>query len=391
MRWRCAGGWAWLCTALCLACKAPAPPATNPHGPTRAERLSRQVELTETGLQNAEIRWAPLFPQTFSPHLNATATIAADPQAIARVGARMAGRVGAIRVRVGDTVKLDQPLVEIDTVELHHVSTEYLMALARAREANDALARQKQLVAERVGALQDLRRAEAAQEVTEANLRETEEHLHFLGLDDSTVDALRSNTQSGPLRSVLRAPIAGRVEALGVSLGQVLTGTEDVLTIMQLKQVWAVLRIYEHDLGAISTEAPVEVSTVGYPGRVFHGRVDAIGDLVETTTRTVEVRVAIDNQDGALKPGMTATAAVSIKAQEATLWLPLEAVQASHGQKVVFVKTGERHFLARPVTLGAERGGYVHLVSGVQAGENVVIHGAFTLRGELERSELEED
>lgn len=373
---------------LVLVCCQSAP-ATAPAPAVPAQ--ATVLKLTADGLANAQVQTTALQERSFSPHLETTATITADPQHMARVGSHMAGRVAAIKVRLGDSVRMGQPLVEIDSVELHHVSTDYLTALARAREATDALIRQKQLVEERVGPMQDLRRAEATAQTADATLREAEEHLHFLGLDDAAVEALRSGKTDGPLRSVLRAPIAGRVEALSVILGQVLTGTEDLLTIMLLDKVWATLRVYERDLPDVARDAPVEVRVPSYRNRVFTGQIESISDLVDTATRTVEVRARVGNPEGVLKPGMSAVAAVALQAGTQGLWLPMEAVLAYGTDRLVFVKTGEGQFVPHKVAVGLERGGYVPVTSGLQAGSEVVTHGAFALRGELERNELQGD
>ena len=371
---------------LLISCQS-APTASAPPAPPH----SNVLQLTADGLANARIETTLLKERSFSPHLETTATITADPQHMARVGSHMAGRVASIKVRLGDTVRVGQPLVEIDTVELHHVSTDYLTALARAREANDTLGRQKQLVEERVGPMQDLRRAEATAQTADASLREAEEHLHFLGLDNAAIEGLRTGKADGPLRSVLRAPIAGRVEALQVILGQVLTGTEDLLTIMLLEKVWATLRVYERDLPDVARDAPVEVRVPSYRDRVFTGQIESISDLVDTSTRTVEVRARVDNPEGVLKPGMSAVAAVALQAASQSLWLPADAVQAYGTDRVVFVKTGERRFAPHKVAVGLERGGYVPVESGLQVGSEVVVRGAFALRGELERNELQGD
>lgn len=368
-----------------MACRKPAPPP-----PPAAESSKRIVELTPQGMQNAEVRVAKLTPQTYRPRLSTTALINADPQDIARMGGRVSGRVAAIHVKLGDTVRKGQPLVEIDAVELHQVATEYLTAVARAKEAEDALGRQQQLVAERVGAIADLRRAEANAEAARATLREADEHLHFLGLSDETIRALRTGSSHGSVRSILRAPIEGRIAALSVSLGQVLNGTEDVVTVIRSNTVQAMLRVYERDIASVQLGTAVELKVPGYPERVFTGTVAAVGDLVDLATRTVEARVAIGNPDGVLKPGMSAVASVALRGGPAELWLPTEAVSEHGTERLVFVKVGDRRFEARPVVVGPEQGGMLPIRSGLESGTEVAVQGAFALRGQLERAELEE-
>lgn len=383
--------WIW---GLCLvgmcgggACKRPSA-ETETATPTPSDAV---IALSVDGMKNAQIETRAITPQVYSPSLIASATITADPQKFARLGAHLAGRVAKIHVRLGDKVTQGQALVSIDTVEIHHISTEYLTSLARASQANDELERQRHLVAERVGAQQELKRAEAAAATANATLREAEEHLHFLGLRDSDIETMKNGNAHDAVYSVLRAPIGGRVESVTVTLGQVLTGTEDLLTIIQSDEVLATLHVYERDLPTVKPGAAVRFQVTSYPNRTFAGEVVSISDLVDPVTRTVEVRASLAPSGGALKPGMSAVAAIALASGDAGLWLPIEAVQIHAGARIVFAKAGERRFTPRQVAVGPERGGFVPVLSGVTEGTEVVVHGAFALRGELERSELQGD
>jgi cobalt-zinc-cadmium efflux system membrane fusion protein len=299
--------------------------------------------------------------------------------------------VVSIAVHLGDVIQRGQAIAEIDTVELHTVSMEFLTAVARARQANDALARQQQLVRERIGAEADLRRAEADAAAQRAALQEAEEHLHFLGLTDRQIAGLRARTSHGEARSTVRSLIDGRVETVNVSIGQVVSGTEDLATVAQLDVVWASLRVYERDAVNVRMGTTVEVTTPGVPDRTFTGTVTFVSAIVDPVTRTFEARVPLANQEGLLRPGMSATATVAVHDVEQRLWVPVDAVQPHDNEHIVFVQVGDRRFAPRVVTVGDERNGFVPVLSGIQPGDPVVIHGAFALRGELDRAALEEE
>lgn len=349
-----------------------------------------QVRLTREAYVNANFKMATIGKDSFLPRLETTAVISADPQRIAQVGSYMAGRVAVIAVELGDQVRKGQPLIEVDSIEMHQVSTEYRNALAQAEQAKDTLVRQNMLAKEHVNAAQDLSRARAAAQQTSATFDEAEEHLGFLGLDAATVRALRQGKSVAPLRSIVRAPISGRVAAFSVNLGQVLGGKEQLMTIMDTDPVWATLRLFESDLQDIKIGAGVSVSVPTYPGRQFLGTVAAISDLIDTSTRSVEVRTRLDNADGSLKPGMSAVASMSLTTEGDGTWLPAEAVQQHGKEQVVFVQTSALEFVAQPVEVRAQRAGFVRVTLGLKPGSAIVIDGAFLLRGELERTSLED-
>ena len=370
---------AWL-----AACGRSEPTASAP-GPGPA--ATNVVELTEAGVANAQIKTARVNKTAFSPRLSVAASLDPDPSHVAHVGSRASGRIAKLSVQLGDTVKKGQPLFEIDTVESHETTTEYLTAIARARQAEDALQRQKQLVAERVGAVQDLRRAEADAAAANATLREAEEHLRFLGMSPQAIAAIRSGG-GGNEHSVLRASIDGRVGAINGTLGQVLTGTEDVVTIVDARELWATLRIYERDLAGVVCGAAVEIKVPAYRDQTFTGTIERVGEMIDPKSRSAEARVRVVNDKGLLKAGMSATATIVLPADDAALWLPATAVQPHGVERIVFVQIAPRRFEARPVAAGPERGGYVPITSGLLEGADVVIAGALALRGELERAEL---
>lgn len=359
---------------------APAP--EKPTGPA-------VVELTEEGVKNAQVQVARASPDAFAPKLTVAARLQADPNHLARVGARVTGRVANISVRVGEKVTKGQPLVEIEAVEIHKVAAEYLTALARASEANDALERQRQLANERVTAMQDLRRAEADAAANNAILRESEEHLQFLGLTKASIGSLRTGKLTAAERSIVRAPIDGRIASMAATLGQVLNGTEDLLTIVDSDDIWASLSIYERDLAGVAAGREVTLTVPAYPGRTFKGTLQVVGEVVDTRTHTVDALAKMEGE-GALKPGMMGTARVALANDGSTLWLPAEAVQTHSGDRIVFVRTGERRFEVRTVSAGLERAGFVPVSSGIDDGTDVVTRGAFALRGELARAEDEE-
>ena len=367
------------------------PPVITPPTASASPRSPDIVELTAAGLVTAQIRVERASAETFTPHIRVPADIQSDPERMAHIGARTPGRVVGLMVHLGDHVQRGQAIAEIDTVELHQVSMEFLTAIARERQSADAVARQRQLVNERVGAEVDLRRAEADEGAALAALREGEEHLHFLGLDERAIHQLRSRTSHGEARSSVRSPIEGRVESVTVSIGQVVAGTEDLATVAQLDSVWASLRVYERDAENVRLGTPVAITTPGVPERSFSGAVTFVSALVDPISRTFEARVLLDNRDGLLRPGMSATANVAVRDTESHLWVPVEAVQPHDAERVVFVEVGERRYAVRTVSIGEERNGYVPVLEGLHVGDALVVHGAFALRGELERAALDEE
>jgi cobalt-zinc-cadmium efflux system membrane fusion protein len=133
----------------------------------------------------------------------------------------------------------------------------------------------------------------------------------------------------------------------------------------------------------------VRITTSIYPDRVWQGRVDHVGDVVDEKTRTVKVRVLVRNDGRLLKPNMYIQGELpDAVSTHDVLTVPQEAVQTIGGESVVFVREGADKFVARPVELGDRVGARRAVLRGLSGSEVVVVAGAFNLKAELLKSTL---
>jgi cobalt-zinc-cadmium efflux system membrane fusion protein len=146
--------------------------------------------------------------------------------------------------------------------------------------------------------------------------------------------------------------------------------------IADLSHVWLVVHAFERDAVQLKPNTPVRITLAALPGRDFHGGVMVIGRQVDPSSRTLDVRVDLPNPDGALRPGMSATAHVPLQG---------DAVQRVGEDWVVFSPRGEGDFQIRKVGRGRDLGAEVEILRGVRAGDTVVVDGAFLLKAEAEK------
>jgi Cu(I)/Ag(I) efflux system membrane fusion protein len=146
--------------------------------------------------------------------------------------------------------------------------------------------------------------------------------------------------------------------------------------------VWVMADVAEGDLGALKPGQPVKVTTRAHPGRVFAGTVSVVYPHLMKETRTVRVRVELPNPDLALLPDMYADVDIATGADEPVVAVPQSAVIDSGTRRVVIIDRGEGRFEPRNVELGRKGDGYVEVVSGTEAGDNVVVNGNFLIDAE---------
>ena len=149
-----------------------------------------------------------------------------------------------------------------------------------------------------------------------------------------------------------------------------------------------IAQVPEQHLSSLQNGQAVKVSVRAYPGRTFPARIAYIGDALDPETRTVEVRCELNNPGRRLKREMFATISMGAGTGKEAVVAPLAALQNVDGEEVLFVPEGEASYRVRRVQAGRRSGSIVEIVSGLQAGEAVVVNGAFHLKSELLKARM---
>ena len=315
-------------------------------------------------------------------NLTVTGTITYDANRVSHIGARTDGRVVEVRADLGMRVRRGQALLHLESPQVGQIRAEEREAEALVRIARENFAREQRLEQQGISSRKELLEAEAELRRAEASLQSAEAQLQVLGAGHGTGGHFD-----------IASPFAGVVVARDVSLGEMATPGDTLFTLADLSEVWIELDVFERDLARVRVGQEVVVTTTAYASRTFPGRIVYIGDILDPSKRTVRARVEIPNADGALKPGMFATANIQVGAGgPALVVVPQDAVQEVEQKQVVFVP-GDRmgEFRAVPVEVGETLdGGRVVIRSGLQSGARIVVAGAFALRSELAKGEIGE-
>ena len=337
---------------------------------------------------------------TVSGRITIPGVIALDPQHTAQISSLLDGKVVSIAAQVGDEVRRDQVLVTIHAPALAQAKTLYLQAGSRLELARREFERAEVLLKQEAIDQKEHLRRRAEFENASSEFAVAESNLHSYGLDQAAVDQLlsqarRPNRSPGAMDDLaepylkLTAPIAGHVVERDVVTGQHVEPQKMLLTVSDLSTLCAFLDAREADLPHVAQGREVRITTSIYPDRVWQGRVDHVGDVVDEKTRTVKVRVLVRNDGRLLKPNMYIQGELSDAAgARDVLTVPQEAVQTIGGEPVVFVREGADRFVARPVELGDRVGVRRAVLRGLTGSEQLVVAGAFNLKAELLKSTL---
>ena len=379
-----------------------------------------QVRLSVSARKLARVQVAPVTRRAVARTVSMVGKVTYDETRVETIAARFAGRLDRLFVDyTGVPVKTGDHLASIYSPELLSAQQELLQAGRAAQEV-------------RGGAVPFL------QETTRATVEASREKLRLWGLKPDQIARIE---KSGKLSDhlTLYAHQAGIVVEKHRSEGDYVQEGSKIYTVADLTQLWVHLDAYESDLAWVRYGQAVEFETEAYPGETFEGRISFVDPVLDERTRTVKVRVNVDNQAGRLKPGMfvrgrvhaelmgpgrvydrnlagkwispmhpevvedepgscrvcgmplVAAETLGFVGSEPTRALPLvvpaTAPLLTGERAVVYVEdpgAADPTYQARVVTLGPRAGEYYVVRDGLKEGELVVVQGAFKLDSALQ-------
>lgn len=300
-----------------------------------------------------------------------------NEEAYAEIGSSIPARVWRVLAAPGDVVKAGQALVELESPEVGRARAAFATARARRALAQQTVERKRTLAADQIVSQRDTQAAEADLTQADAESRAAEQSLAALGALQGTGS-----------RFTLTTPIAGTVIDRAALRGRLVDAEHPLFIVGELSRLWLVVHAFERDALRIRKGATARVSFPALPGQSVSGAVTRIGSRVDPTSRTVDVRIELDNPSGVLRPGMSASALVPIgDAAETVVTVPVEALQRMpQGWSVFIPRKEEGTFDIRPVGRGRDLEGEVEILSGLRAGERVVVDGAFLLKAEADKA-----
>jgi cobalt-zinc-cadmium efflux system membrane fusion protein len=293
---------------------------------------------------------------------------------------QVSGPVSRILVSPGEVVRTDQPMLYVSSPDYAQLRSSYLKARDTFALAEKSFNRASDLYAHHAIAEADLQQAESTRNQALADLQSAEQSLKVLGINQ--LDRLLKDPVS-PEIPVL-APITGEVVERLVAPGQVIqAGATQCFTISDMSTVWVLANVYEHDLGFVQLGDPVVIQTDAY-ATSFSGKISYIATALDSTSRTLLVRIETSNPGKKLKKDMYVTALVHAGVIEKALTVPDAAIlRNSENQPFVYVAENAGQpgqFAQRLVTIGDSQEGKTQVLSGLRAGEQVVADGSLFLQ-----------
>jgi cobalt-zinc-cadmium efflux system membrane fusion protein len=367
------------CTRLA---STPPEPAESAETHKEGEPEAGLVRVDPGMLRDLRITTQPVELRSGADEVTLLGELGVDERAYAEVATPVAARVTRLLANPGDAVAAGGALAQLSSAELGRARADYLSAMAQVRLAESTLERKRELAAEKIAPVREVQEAEAAVADARGAQRAALAALAAFGVavptDDSALDDASSFT--------LRTPVRGSVIERRVVVGQIADPGTPAFRIGNLSTLWLTAQAFERDAVRIVAGATARINFSALPGQDFGGKVAYIGRQVDVESRTIPIRINVENRGGLLRPGMSATARVPAGETGAAIFtVPVASVQRVRNEWCVFLRKDEGSFEIRTIGRGRDLGGEVEVLSGLKAGETIVVDGAFLLKAQAEK------
>jgi len=392
------------------------------HGSSSSDS-PRTLRLEEGQKAIAGIRTTPVERREVAHEVRLVGKLAVNETALAVLSARVGGRLDRLYVDyTGLKVRAGDHMAEIYSPQLFHAQEELIVAVESAR---------------RFAGNPD----ESLQKISHSTVVAARKKLALYGLTEEQMVEIVENGEPSE-QITLNAPIGGTVIHRNAVEGQYVVEGAPLYTIADLSQLWLELDVYESDLPWLRYGQEVDFEVDAWPGESFRGEITFLDPVLDPETRTVHVRVEIDNRDGRLRPEMYVRAKLQtmihgsgeptpvdlsekwmcpmhpeiisdsegecpicdmpLESSESLgyvadmtnhgppLLIPISAPLLTGDRAIVFVQRpgeelhGASIFEARDIVLGPRAGDFFVVTEGLEEGELVVSRGAFTIDSELQ-------
>lgn len=287
--------------------------------------------------------------------------ITADNNKMIEVYPVVGGSVTKVYVELGDYVKKGQLLATIRSTEVASFEQELDNAQNDVVVARNNLKVAQELFEGKLNAERDVIEANGALEKAKAQLQRIQETFKIYNIKKGAIYEARS-------------PISGFVIEKKINDNMLLRGdkTDNIFDIAEISDVWVIANVNESDIDQVKLGMEAAITTLSYPDKVFHGKVDKIFNVIDPETKAMKVRIQLNNPGYLLKPSMRASIKVSYTEDQHMLTIPSLSVIFDKSKNYVMIFKDRNNIQTRPIEVFRQVGDITYVSSGILEGEKVI-------------------
>ncbi|HEX4273417.1 MAG TPA: efflux RND transporter periplasmic adaptor subunit [Rhizomicrobium sp.] len=366
-----------LCRGLAAAVLIAAIAGCSPKSDDNPQKSSGSRNVTLTAEQRQKIRVYTVVAGKFRKTVDTTGVVDFDNDQATSVLAPFSGPVSRLFVQPGDVVKKGEALASVVSPDFATAVSTYRKALVTARNARKLADLDKDLLEHHGVSAREEEQAQTDAASAEADSDAALQSLQSLGVDPQVIKDTADGKPTARVEGLIRSPLPGTVVERLITPGELLqAGTTAAFTVADLSRVWVMAHIFDSDIASVHVGDAAEVST-GAASRNLSGTVGNIAAEVDPNTRSVAVRVVVNNPGDFLKKQMYVHVRIRDSRDSAGLLVPVSAIlRDDENLPFVYVMQADGSFARQRVTLGYRGGDQYDISAGLRPGQQIVVDGA---------------
>ncbi len=311
------------------------------------------ISVDPAMVQDIGVVTAPVERRSLTRTIHTYGVVMPDEQNIVDINTRVGGWIDRLYFDyTGMSVRKGQPMAVIYSPELIAAEQEYLQSVSFAGVSGNTVTSPSSLI------------------------QSARERLRFFGMNDRQIDAL-GKTGKVIDRVVIHSPGDGVILEKDVFEGQKINAGQSLFKVADLRHVWILADVFKIDMPFLKMGSPASVIYDNQESYV--GRIDFVYPQVDPTSRSVKVRIPLNNPGIAMKVGQYVDVAIHSPVSYDAIAVPSQAVINTGLRQVVAIALGGGRFELRDVKLGVYADGYYEVTSGLMPGEMIVTSGQFLI------------
>jgi membrane fusion protein, heavy metal efflux system len=342
--------------------------------PQTASATPSNVKLTAAQRKNIQIY--TVQRSAYHQVIESSGAVDFDNDQATSVLAPFSGPASRLLVALGDRVKKGDPLAEVESPDFAAAISAYSKALATAKTNRHLADLDKDLLQHHGVAQKEADQAETDAVNAEADRDAALQALVSLNVHPQTIKDIQEGRPILRAAGVLRSPIAGTVVEKLITPGELLqAGTTPCFTVADLSRVWVMAQVFGPDIASVHLGDSADVQS-GIGTKSFSGRVDNISALVDPDTRSVMVRVVVENPGDFLKKQMYVRVSIRARQDSSGLLAPVSSILRDDlNLPFVYLVEADGSFARQHVTLGYRTGDQYDIPEGLKTGDQIVVDG----------------
>ncbi|MBS1747748.1 MAG: efflux RND transporter periplasmic adaptor subunit [Bacteroidetes bacterium] len=304
--------------------------------------------------------------------LTLTGQVTFNEDKVARIFPMVSGNITGITAQLGDYVKQGQLLGIINSGEMADYANDLITAKTNLLIAKKNLDASEDMYKSGLASQKDLITAQEMYNQTQAQVNRSNQVLQVYGGNTSGKYELKSPINGFIVEKQINNDMAIRPD-----------NANDLFTISDLKDVWVIANVYESNISRVHLGDQVDITTLSYPDKVFHGTIDKIMNMLDPTNKVMKVRIVLPNPDYALKPQMFASVTVKNKTNQTSLCVPSSTIIFVNNQYYVLHLKSQSEIIITPVQLLGTSGNQTYITGNVTPGDKLIGSNAILIYSAL--------